>query len=139
MLNEPTMEKLKALRLEAFAAAWVEQQKSATTGQLAFDERLGLLVDAEWLARENTRLARALREAKLKLSQACIEVIDYPARRELGSPRSDPRRRRASVSRSCEHHEPRRRGARAQHVGAVFGDNPARRARAVSSAFGRVR
>ncbi len=83
MLNEPTMEKLKALRLESFAAAWVEQQKSATTGQLAFDERLGLLVDAEWLARENRRMARLLKEAKLKLASACIEDIDYPPKREL--------------------------------------------------------
>ena len=40
-------------------------------------------VEAEWLARENKRLTRALQEAKLKLSQACLEAIDYPARREL--------------------------------------------------------
>ena len=83
MLNEPTMEKLKALRLEAFAAAWVDQQKSAASGQLAFDERLGLLVDAEWLARENRRMSRLLKEAKLKLASACIEDIDYPPKREL--------------------------------------------------------
>jgi len=42
-----------------------------------------MLVDAEWLHRENKRLQRALREAKLKLAQACVEDIDYPARREL--------------------------------------------------------
>jgi DNA replication protein DnaC len=45
--------------------------------------RFGLLVEAEWAARENKRLGRALQEAKLKLSQACLEAIDYPARREL--------------------------------------------------------
>jgi len=50
---------------------------------LAFDERFGLLVDAEWLDRQNKRLARNLREAKLRLSDACIEGIDYPARRKL--------------------------------------------------------
>ena len=50
---------------------------------LAFDERFALLVEAEWRARENKRLARALQDAKLKLSQACLEAIDYPARREL--------------------------------------------------------
>jgi DNA replication protein DnaC len=44
---------------------------------------LGLLVEAEWLARENKRVTRALQEAKLKLAQACIEAIDYPARRKL--------------------------------------------------------
>ncbi len=40
-------------------------------------------MDAECLARENKRLGRLLKEAKLRLSQACIEDIDYPARREL--------------------------------------------------------
>src|SRR5207244_3365580 len=47
------------------------------------DEGLGLLVETEWLAPENRRLATALREAKLRLSQACVEDIDYAARREL--------------------------------------------------------
>jgi DNA replication protein DnaC len=83
MLNAPTLEKLHALKLDALAAAWTEQQHQADLTALAFDERLGLLVEAEWLARENKRLTRALQEAKLKLAQACIEAIDYPARREL--------------------------------------------------------
>jgi DNA replication protein DnaC len=83
MLNAPTLEKLHTLKLAAMAAAWTEQQHQADLTALAFDERFGLLVEAEWLARENKRLARALHEAKLKLSQACLEAIDYPARREL--------------------------------------------------------
>jgi hypothetical protein len=36
-----------------------------------------------WLARENRRLARALLEAKLRPSHACLEAIDYTARRGL--------------------------------------------------------
>ena len=83
MLTHPTLEKLKALRLDAFATAWQAQQQDPALSAVAFDERLGLLVEAEWLARENKRLTRALQEAKLKLSQACLEAIDYPARREL--------------------------------------------------------
>jgi DNA replication protein DnaC len=83
MLTAPTADKLKALKLDALAAAWAVQQGDAALSQLGFDERFGLLVDAEWLARENKRLARALREAKLKLGQACLEAIDYPATREL--------------------------------------------------------
>jgi DNA replication protein DnaC len=83
MLREPTVEKLQALRLHAMAQAWTEQQQTAELTSLAFDERFALLVEAEWLARENQRLTRALREAKLKLTQACVEAIDYPARREL--------------------------------------------------------
>ena len=83
MLMEPTMEKLKMLKLDALAVAWVEQQKNPEVQKLAFDERLGMLVDAQWMTRENKRLARALKEAKLKLGNACIEGIDYPPRREL--------------------------------------------------------
>lgn len=83
MLNEPTLEKLKTLRLDALAAAWTEQQKNPEIARLSFDERLGLLVDAECTARENRRLTRLLKEAKLRLGQACVEDIDYPPRREL--------------------------------------------------------
>lgn len=83
MLNQPTIDKLKNLRLDTMAAAWLEQKGKPDIGKLDFDERLGMLVDAEWLYRENRRMARCLKEAKLRLSQACVEDIDYPARREL--------------------------------------------------------
>lgn len=83
MLSAPTIDKLHQLNLAAMAAAWTEQQQHADVAALAFDERFGLLVDAEWLARENKRLTRALKEAKLKFPHACIEAVDYPARREL--------------------------------------------------------
>ena len=83
MLTEPTIEKLQQLRLAAMAASYLAQQQTPDRGELSFDERFGLLVDAEYLARENKRLATRLREAKLKLSQACVEDIDYPAKREL--------------------------------------------------------
>jgi DNA replication protein DnaC len=77
------MERLKALRLDTMAAAWMEQTKMADIGRADFDERFGLLVDAEWVDRENRRLTRLLREAKLRYPHACIEDIDYPAKREL--------------------------------------------------------
>jgi hypothetical protein len=83
MLTAPTLEQLHALKLAAMATAWTEPQHQADLTTLAFDERFGLLVEAEWRARENKRLTRALQEAKLKITQACIEAIDYPARREL--------------------------------------------------------
>ena len=83
MLTEPTLEKLKALRLDALAATWRAQHQDPALATVPFDERLGLLVEAEWLARENKRLTTALREAKLRLSQACVEDLDYAPRREL--------------------------------------------------------
>lgn len=83
MLNEPTMEKLKGLHLEEFAAAWVDQGKRTDVQGLSFDERLGMLVEAEWMARENRRLERLLREARLKLGTACMEDVDDGASRGL--------------------------------------------------------
>ena len=83
MLSEPTIEKLKALKLDAMATCFAEQHRQSGVTKLSFDERLALLVDAEWLARENRRLTRALKEARLRLASACIEDIDYSPRREI--------------------------------------------------------
>jgi DNA replication protein DnaC len=83
MLNEPTNEKLRAMRLGTMADAWGEQNRNPEVVSRHFDERFGMLVDAEWLHRENKRLATALREAKLKLPNACIEDVDYASVREL--------------------------------------------------------
>jgi DNA replication protein DnaC len=83
MLKEPTIEKLHALRLRIMAAAWLEQDKSPDTLALPFDDRLALLVDAEALARDNTRLAKNLRDAKLRIANACIEGIEFSRERQL--------------------------------------------------------
>ena len=83
MLTEPTIEKLHTLRLGAMAAAWVAQREDTKMSEIDFDGRFGMLVDAEHLARDNKRLARALREAKLRIANACIEDIDYASRREI--------------------------------------------------------
>ncbi|HVK84790.1 MAG TPA: IS21-like element helper ATPase IstB [Kofleriaceae bacterium] len=83
MLMEPTVEKLKILHLYAMAAAWVAQRGDPSFGELDFDARLALLVDAETLARDNKRIARLLREAKLRIPGACVEDIDTSPKREI--------------------------------------------------------
>lgn len=83
MLNEPTLDKLRALHLTAMAATWVAQREDPTSAEIDFDARFGMLVDAEVIARDNKRLERALREAKLRIPSACVEDIDFSAKREL--------------------------------------------------------
>ena len=83
MLDASTIEKLSALQLDAMAAAWQEQQRRTDHEVLTFDERFGMLVDAQWLARENRRLQRALKEARLRLTQASLEAIDHRPTRPL--------------------------------------------------------
>lgn len=76
MLPEPTHDKLSRLKLTGMHKAWTDQQHDPQYHELAFDERFGLLVDAEWLERQNKRLARALREAKLRIPDACLEDVE---------------------------------------------------------------
>ena len=83
MLIEQTVQTLNALRLPGMATAFAEQQTSAASMNLSFDERFALLVDREYTWRENRRVSRLLREAKLKVSQACIEDVQYGAGRKL--------------------------------------------------------
>lgn len=83
MLREPTIEKLHAMRLRILASTWLEQDKSPDVLAMTFDERLALLVEAEALARENARLTKNLKDAKLRLAEACVEGIDFPRERQL--------------------------------------------------------
>ena len=83
MLREPTIEKLSRDAPARAGSTWLEQDKSPDTLALSFDERLALLVDAEMLARENARLTKNLRDAKLRIAGACVEGIDFPRDRQL--------------------------------------------------------
>ena len=83
MLEQPTLDKLHALRLPAMASAWTSQREDPKRNELDFDTRFGMLVDAEHLARDNKKLARALHEAKLRIPSACLEDLDYAPKRDL--------------------------------------------------------
>lgn len=76
MLTHPTIEKLRALRLEGMAQALEEQRRQADIHRLDFEERLGLLVERQCLWKDNRALARRLHQAQLKQT-ACLEDIDY--------------------------------------------------------------
>jgi DNA replication protein DnaC len=76
MLKQHTREQLHALKLAGMLDALDQQQAQPETHDLAFDDRLTLLVEREILYRENRRLARLLKTAKLRVD-ACIEDIDY--------------------------------------------------------------
>lgn len=86
MLTEPTKEKLYAMRLTAMAAAWMEQQQNPQSSELSFDERFGLIVEAEHLARDNRRLNRLLKNAQLRIQSACLEDFEASNARGLDKP-----------------------------------------------------
>ncbi len=81
MLNQPTLEKLRALKLTGMADALQEQLQKPLL-DLDFESRLGLLVEQEYLLRENRKLKKRLTQAKLQQA-ACLENIDYEQPRGL--------------------------------------------------------
>lgn len=82
MLNQPTLEKLQTMKLHGMADAFRAQLETTDTSQLSFEERFAMLVDQQWLWKENRALARRLRFAKLK-ERGVIEDIDYQHPRGL--------------------------------------------------------
>lgn len=75
-MNNQTVEKLYQMRLHTMAAAFKEQLEQPSMGNLSFEERTAMMVDREWLHRENRRLGRRLKAARLK-HQATLEDIDF--------------------------------------------------------------
>jgi len=82
MLTHPTLEKLRALRLNGMLKALNEQQQMSDLGSLGFEERLGLLIDREMTDRDNRRLETRLKKAKLRHC-CCMEDLDFKAARGL--------------------------------------------------------
>ena len=72
MLNHPTLDQLKTMRLHGMAQAFEEQLHHSNAEALSFDDRLAFLVEREHTLRANRQLTNRLRRAKLKL-QATLE------------------------------------------------------------------
>ena len=83
MLNTPTEEQLHAMRLGTMASTWQEQGSSKKLVELEFDERFAMIVDAEYLYRENRKLDRLLRDAKLRIADANLEDIRSATQRGI--------------------------------------------------------
>jgi len=82
VLLEQTFTKLNQMKLFGMTRALEEQLAQPDIISIPFEERLGMLVDREADLRENKRLARLLKEAKLK-QQACVEDVDFRHPRAL--------------------------------------------------------
>jgi len=76
MLLHPTLEKLTSMRFTGMAAALDEQMQMDGLDDMAFEERLGILLDREQAVRETRRMKTRLRKAKLR-QQGSVEDIDF--------------------------------------------------------------
>ena len=81
MIDEETLRKLEQMTLRAMADAL--REVLAKPGQdLSFGEKVGIIVDREWTARENRKLTRLLRAAKIG-ADASLEDVWCTAERGL--------------------------------------------------------
>ena len=83
MLTHPTIDQLRALKLDGMADAFVELQAQDNAADLAHAEWLALLLDREVATRNTRRFHSRLRSARLRHGQASVEDVDYRTPRRL--------------------------------------------------------
>jgi DNA replication protein DnaC len=83
MLNVHTLQQLRTLRLDGMVATLVDPANQIAAAELPFEQRLALLVQREVDWRDSKRLQRLLKAARLKVSSACLEDIDWRGSRGL--------------------------------------------------------
>lgn len=86
MMMHTTLEQLRQLKLLGMAQALQEQMQQGGMAALSFEERLALLVEREVHGRQDRRLMRLLKSARLKYPQAMIEDLDCRASRGIERP-----------------------------------------------------
>lgn len=83
MLEQPTHDKLRQLKLFGMLDAIEHIKQNQALQTLSFSEGLGLLVDQEVNCRESKRLKRLTTSAKLRYTAAMIEDINYEHKRAI--------------------------------------------------------
>ena len=83
MLQHPTLDQLRHLKLHGMARAFAELNDNPQAGELDHGQWLALLLDREEAERDDRRLTYRLRNARLRHPEACIEDVDYRASRRL--------------------------------------------------------
>ena len=83
MVTNETVSKLQDMHLSTMARRFKEQLDNPQMKELSFEDRFGLLVDAEWATRKNNHLARLIKKAGYAIPGACMEDIEYLPERKL--------------------------------------------------------
>src|SRR6185437_4236024 len=77
MILEQTLEKLYQMKLHMMAKSTRERISRPDHQELSFTETFGLIVDDEWMDRENRKTNRLLKKAQFKQKEAALEAVDF--------------------------------------------------------------
>ena len=84
MIRQSTVDLLREMRLGGMASELERQlADSESFRELSFEDRLALLVDAEWNRRQKNKYQRCLHNARLSIPNATVEGIEYYEDRKL--------------------------------------------------------
>lgn len=82
-MNQQTIDMLTEMKMTAMAAEFANQIQDASFNSIGFEERLSMLVTAEWNRRQNNKLARLMYNAEFDIPSAAMEEIEYHEDRKL--------------------------------------------------------
>jgi len=111
MLNSPTIEKLKEMRLKVMAEMYSCPEKSLD--EMTFEDRFSLMVEEQWLAKRNGRIKRLIKDAHFPMD-ACIEDIRYHPERKID-------KKTVGALASCTYIEKRLNGVVTGRTGSGYG------------------
>lgn len=83
MPNQSTMDKLIEIHMTPMADTFRIQMKDPSMKEVPFEDRFGMIVDAEYTARKNNRLKRLIRNADFEQPEASVAAIDYGHNRKI--------------------------------------------------------
>jgi len=84
MTRQSTVDTLRAMRFSAMAEEFGRQLADPNSyAQLSFEDRMGLLVDAEWNRRQANKYKRLVNAAHFSVPSATVEGIEYYEDRKL--------------------------------------------------------
>ena len=84
MIRQATIELLKEMRFSGMAAELEKQlENNEAYRDMPFEDRLAMLVDAEWNRRQSNKYLRCVHSAHFADRQATIEGIEYYEDRRL--------------------------------------------------------
>ena len=77
MTNQSTIDKLIEMHMTPMADSFRIQMQDASMKDVPFEDRFGMIVDAEYTSRKNSRLKRLIRNAEFEQQDASIAAVDY--------------------------------------------------------------